>query len=280
MSVLPKPLDFADARLLPGAEAGPPSLAAKRKGGDRELSALMRAAQCGDQAAYTRLVREVMPLLRRVLRTRQRLLQSADRDDLMQEVLLSLHRAMATYDPGREFVPWLMAIARNKMADHARRFARSSANEVLVDDLDVIGAAAEPHGSETETCGDADALREAIGRLSVRQRKAIELVKMRELSSKEASQVIGTSPGALQSLDSSGDEDTARFARYRGRGEQSRRGWLVARRGPPLRVRLAAHSPRLSRRKSSDISNQGRIPPSSSHKPGDPRPNFREERTP
>ena len=104
----------------------------------------MRAAQRGDQAAYTRLVRKVMPLLQRVLRTRQRFLQSADRDDLMQEVLLSLHRAMATYDPGREFVPWLMAIARNKMADHARRFARSSANEVLVEDLGEIGAARAP----------------------------------------------------------------------------------------------------------------------------------------
>ena len=153
----------------------------------------MRAAQRGDQAAYTRLVRKVMPLLQRVLRTRQRFLQSADRDDLMQEVLLSLHRAMATYDPGREFVPWLMAIARNKMADHARRFARSTANEVLVDDLDEIDAA-EPHGSERETCGDPEALREAIGRLSVRQRKAIELVKMHELSAEEAAQAHRNKP--------------------------------------------------------------------------------------
>ena len=146
MSVLPSPLNFANARLLRSAEAGRPSSAARRKGEDHEFSSLMRAAQRGDQAAYTRLVRKVMPLLQRVLRTRRRFLQSADRDDLMQEVLLSLHRAIAAYDPGREFVPWLMAIARNKMADHARRFARSAANEVLVDDLDKIGAA-EPHGS-------------------------------------------------------------------------------------------------------------------------------------
>ena len=100
----------------------------------------MRAAQHGDRAAYSRLVREIIPLLKRVLRTRHGFLQAADRDDLIQEVLLSLHRAMTTYDPQREFVPWLMAIARNKMVDRARRFARSIANEVLVDNLEEIGA--------------------------------------------------------------------------------------------------------------------------------------------
>lgn len=197
MSVLPSPLNFANARLLLSAEAGRQSPAARRKGEDQEFSSLMRAAQRGDQAAYTRLLHKVMPLLQRVLRTRQRFLQSADRDDLMQEVLLSLHRGIAAYDPGREFVPWLMAIARNKMADHARRFARSAANEVLVEDPGEIGAA-EPHGSEREQFGDPEALREAIGRLSVRQRKAIELVKMHELSAEEAARLIGTSPGALR----------------------------------------------------------------------------------
>ena len=231
MSVLPSPLDFADARLVPSAEGGPPSPAARRKGEDHELSSLMRAAQRGDQAAYTRLVHKVMPLLQRVLRTRQRFLQSADRDDLMQEVLLSLHRAIAAYDPGREFVPWLMAIARNKMADHARRFARSAANEILVDDLGEISAA-EPCESEREAFGDPEALREAIDRLSIRQRKAIELVKMRELSAKEAARLIGTNPGALR-VSIHRAMKTLRASLATDAEEQSRRGCLAARRSPP-----------------------------------------------
>jgi RNA polymerase sigma-70 factor (ECF subfamily) len=193
MSALPSPLDFADARLL-RPDPGRPSVT-ERHSEDCELSALMRAAQQGDQAAYTRLVRKVTPLLQRLLRNRCRFLQSADRDDLVQEVLLSMHRGMAAYDPAREFAPWLMAIARNKVADNARRFARSNANEVLVENLDEVGVA-EAAGSDT--LGDAQALREAIGRLSVRQRKAIELLKMRELSAKEAAKVMGTTPGALR----------------------------------------------------------------------------------
>jgi len=65
---------------------------------------------------------------------------------------------MTTYDPQHEFVPWLMAIARNKMVDRARRFARSIANEVLVDDLAEIGAV-EPFAS----CAGAMAIRKLSG---------------------------------------------------------------------------------------------------------------------
>ena len=197
MSALPSPLEFTAARLLRPAPTRRKSSAAEHNAEDRELSVLMRAAQHGDRAAYSRLVREIIPLLKRVLRTRHGFLQAADRDDLIQEVLLSLHRAMTTYDPQREFVPWLMAIARNKMADRARRFARSTANEVLVDDLAEIGAV-EPSASCAASYGDPEALRQAISRLSARQRKAIELVKIRELSSKEAAGVMGISSGALR----------------------------------------------------------------------------------
>jgi RNA polymerase sigma-70 factor (ECF subfamily) len=156
----------------------------------------MRAAQCGDRAAYVQLVRKIMPLLQRVLRTRHGFLQAADRDDLMQDVLPSLHQAMATYDLRREFVPWLMAIVRNKAVDRARRFARSTANETPVDDWVEI-AVAEPSASYLEPQGDAEALRKAIS-LSPLQQKAIELFKLRELTAKEAATVMGTIPGALR----------------------------------------------------------------------------------
>ena len=228
MSALPSLLEFTDARLLRAAPTRRPSAAAEHKAEDRELSALMRAAQHGDRAAYTRLVREIMPLLQRVLRSRLRFLQAADRDDLMQEVLLSLHRGMMTYDPQREFVPWLMAIARNKMADRARRFARSIANEVLVDDFAEIGAA-EQLASRADSDGDPEALRQAISRLSAGKRKAIELLKIRELSSKEAAEVTGMSPGALESLGPPGHQDPPCFIQQRYRGEQSCRGRRMTR---------------------------------------------------
>jgi RNA polymerase sigma factor (sigma-70 family) len=197
MSALPSLREFTGARLLPPAPSRRQADAFEREAKERELSALMRAAQLGDRAAYTRLVREIMPLLQRLLRARLRVLQPADRDDLVQDVLLSLHRAMATYDPRREFFPWLMTIARNKMVDRARRCARTIANEVLVDDLDAIDAG-ERFAPCAESYGDPEALRQAVSRLPAGQRAAIELLKIRELSSKEASCQTGMSSVALR----------------------------------------------------------------------------------
>jgi len=84
MSALPSPLEFTAARLLRPATTRRTSSAAEHK--DQELSALMRAAQHGDRAAYSRLVRKIMPLLQRVLRSRHGFLRATDRDDLVQEV--------------------------------------------------------------------------------------------------------------------------------------------------------------------------------------------------
>ena len=60
--------EFDGARLLRPAPTQRQADAATREAKDRELSALMRAPQLGDRAAYTRLLREIMPLLQRLLR--------------------------------------------------------------------------------------------------------------------------------------------------------------------------------------------------------------------
>src|ERR1700750_185475 len=114
MSALPSPLDFDGALLLCAATPQRVPVSAERATEERELSTLMRASQLGDRAAYAQLVRKIIPMLQRVLRIRHGLFQATDRDDLVQDVLLSLHRAMATYDSQREFVPWLMTIVRKK----------------------------------------------------------------------------------------------------------------------------------------------------------------------
>ena len=71
----------------------------------------MRAAQDGDERAYTRLLNDIAPRLRRLVRSRRPFLQASDIEDLVQEVLLSLHSVRKTYDPERPFMPWLMGTA-------------------------------------------------------------------------------------------------------------------------------------------------------------------------
>jgi RNA polymerase sigma factor (sigma-70 family) len=161
------------------------------------LASLMRTAQEGDSAAYAELLAAVSNLLRDKIGRRMHWLQTQDIEDLVQDTLLSLHAVRATYDPHRPFLPWLMAIARNRVADGARRYARRTANEVVVDELPETFSedAANIPG---EGYGDPEALRQAMETLPPGQRRAVEMLKLKEMSLKEASAESGMSVGSLK----------------------------------------------------------------------------------
>jgi RNA polymerase sigma-70 factor (ECF subfamily) len=164
---------------------------------DPRFTALMRAVQAGDRNAYVELLREITPLIRRIVRRRRPFLAAEDTEDLVQDVLLSVHAVRATYDPKRPFMPWLMAITRNRLADTARRYARGQAHEVQVENL-AVTFSDESAKFIKEAYGDPEALRLALESLPDGQRNAIELLKLREMSLKEAADASGTSVGALK----------------------------------------------------------------------------------
>ena len=163
---------------------------------DERLSQLMRLAQEGDAVAYTSLLEEIAPRVRRVVGRRRHFAGTQEVEDLVQDVLLSVHTVRATYDPSRPFGPWLNAIVSNRLADGARRHARRS-REIAVDHLDVTFADRAANTSEG-TYGDPWALREAIRSLPPGQQQAIELMKLRGLSLREAAEATGVSIAALK----------------------------------------------------------------------------------
>lgn len=163
---------------------------------DQQLRLLMRDAQAGDKDAYRALLAAVTPRIRRFVRARRRFLDVADVEDLVQDVLLSVHAARATYDVARPFMPWLLTIARYRLVDAARRHGRHG-HEVRVEDLGVTFDDLATNTPE-ETLGDHEALAEAIRGLPPTQRQAIELLKLQELSLKEAAVATGSSVSALK----------------------------------------------------------------------------------
>src|ERR1700722_16483911 len=79
----------------------------------------MSAAQSGDRIAYERLLREITPLVRALVR--RHCSNRADIEEMVQDTLLTLHRVRHTSDPSRPFSPWLAAIAcRRSIAAPAR----------------------------------------------------------------------------------------------------------------------------------------------------------------
>lgn len=170
---------------------------AKPDTNEERLATLMTSAQGGNAEAYAALMQELAVRVRQIVRYRRAFLERADVEDLVQDVLLSVHAVRATYDVTRPFIPWLLAITRNRLADAARRYARHGAHEVAVDDLDVTFFG-EHTNTPVATYGDPDALRRAIADLPAGQRSAIEMLKLREMSLKEAAVASGTSVGALK----------------------------------------------------------------------------------
>ncbi|HEX4050191.1 MAG TPA: sigma-70 family RNA polymerase sigma factor [Steroidobacteraceae bacterium] len=155
----------------------------------------MYAAQEGDRAAYERLLREIMPFVRSLSRRRCR--NPADVEEMVQDTLLTVHRVRHTYDPGRPFSAWLAAIATRRAIDLVRRRQRVSKYESTDSQLveTFPGAAAN---NELEAVQSADEVAHLLQQLPARQREALEMLKVRDMSAAQASKVSGQSAGALK----------------------------------------------------------------------------------
>jgi RNA polymerase sigma factor (sigma-70 family) len=162
---------------------------------ERDWGALMRAAQDGDAAAYARLLREAAPFVRTLARRRFR--DEHLIEDVVQEVLLSVHRARRTYDPARPFKPWLTAIANRRIIDALRRKVRQGEHEVH-DDLAYETFVDPQSNREAEASAAAQLVTSALEGLPAGQREALELVKLKDMSLNEASALTGQSVGGLK----------------------------------------------------------------------------------
>lgn len=169
----------------------------QRAATSNRFARLMQDAQQGDRRAYGQLLKDITPLLRAAVRRKRPFLAEADVEDLVQDTLMSVHIARATYDAKRPFLPWLYALLSNRMVDAARRQGRRSAHEVQTDDFEHI-CETLPDRDPGEHYRDPQLLMQAIGELPEGQRKAVELLKLQELSLEQAAARTGTSIGALK----------------------------------------------------------------------------------
>jgi RNA polymerase sigma-70 factor (ECF subfamily) len=153
----------------------------------------MTAAQQGDRAAYDQLLREIGPYLRDIL---GRVHDADEIEDVLQDVLIALHHARGEYDSRRPFKPWLLAICRPRSIDHLRAASRRLLREeTLSGDLAQDLVEVEPRPEDRVP---RDGLSTAIASLPPRQRQALELLKLRELSLREASDLTGQSIESLK----------------------------------------------------------------------------------
>jgi RNA polymerase sigma-70 factor (ECF subfamily) len=168
-----------------------------RSADDARRAAQMAAAQAGDRAAYEALLRDCVPFIT-IVAGRQGVPPDR-RDDVVQDVLLTIHRARQTYDPARSFNAWLRVIAERRAIDLMRQVRRHGARELHA-----------PIAFETYPDRDADPARgiehvqasgrvaEVLANLPASQREAVEALVIREQSLAEAAAATRRSKGALK----------------------------------------------------------------------------------
>ncbi len=156
------------------------------------FAALMQLAINGDARAYTTLLKETARLLRPFLA--KRLYASSEVDDVLQEILISIHKARHTYDGVRPYKPWVYAIAKFRLQDHLRaHYADQLHHAVELSELEN-----SLPDDVTETGFSYESISEEIGKLPEKQATILRLMHQEGYTAKEVAEKIGMNESAVK----------------------------------------------------------------------------------
>ena len=156
------------------------------------LEALMKQSLAGDQRAYAALLQATSRLLRPFLA--KRLLFANEVDDLMQEILISIHKARHTYDGNRPYKPWAYAIAKFRLQDYFRvHYADQLRHAVDFDDLEK-----SLHEPVTESGLSYESISGEIQKLPEKQATILQLMHQEGYTAREVAEKIGMTESAVK----------------------------------------------------------------------------------
>jgi RNA polymerase sigma-70 factor (ECF subfamily) len=167
----------------------------------------VRRAQGGDEVAWSLLVRHHQEA---IFRLAFLLLHDADdAEDVTQETLIRAYHALDRFDSARPLRPWLLEITRNQCHNWSRalrrrwaawqRWGRAVPNDSA---LAPSQTGADPTDAVIRAVSQqwqANALWEAVRRLSVKDQEVVYLRCFLELSVEETAQALNIAPGTVKS---------------------------------------------------------------------------------
>ena len=160
---------------------------------EAQLQALLLRGMDGDGRAYREFL-SALGLHLRAFLGRRLSQRPGEIEDLLQEVLLAVHNARHTYRADQPLTAWVQAIARYKLADHFRAFARREAlHDPLADDEGELFAVEDGEPAQ----GSRD-LGKLLHQLPDKQRLPIVHVKLEGLSVEETATLTGLSSSAVK----------------------------------------------------------------------------------
>lgn len=153
---------------------------------------LMILSLNGDQRAYTALLQETSRLLRPFLA--RRLSVTNEVDDLLQEILISIHKARHTYDGKRPYKPWAYAIAKFRLQDYLRAHYSDQLRHAI--ELSEVEDSLPEY--VTETAFTYESIREEIQKLPEKQATILQLMHQEGYTAKEVAEKMGMNESAVK----------------------------------------------------------------------------------
>lgn len=143
---------------------------------------------------YDRYSRIIYSLVLRIVQ------QSPTAEEVVQDVFLQLWRKAARYDTRRgPFVPWLMALARNRALDHLRlKSERQRRREDRAEEFPPVIDVPQFEQALDEK-RRAERVRALMGSLNPKQKKAIALAYFEGLSHTEIAETLKEPLGTVKS---------------------------------------------------------------------------------
>ena len=154
----------------------------------------MTSSLDGDAGAYRLLLERLTAHLRSYYRHQFARIGHGptEAEDLVQEVLISIHTHRQTYNQSQLLTPWVHAIARFKFLDYLRR-TKSSFRDISIDNAEELMA----HSDMAAVESGLD-LKRVMSRISSRARQAIQCVKLEGLNVREAAARCRMSESAVK----------------------------------------------------------------------------------
>lgn len=153
------------------------------------LQGLFIAGVAGDPSKYSEFLIKTAEILRRSLRKK---VPSSDVDDVIQEILSSIHRSRHTYDDTRPIVPWIFAIARFRVTDYLRKIYanRRSDHEIEKLALEALDVTPPPPSSES--------VAECLEELPKLQQALLRSMYLEGLTARETGERLGMRESAVK----------------------------------------------------------------------------------
>ena len=155
-----------------------------------ELTKLLCEGINGNRGCYRQFLQEITPIIRRMVGAK---LPAADSEDVVQEVLISVHKASHTFDGQRPVMPWLAAIVQFRIKDHLRKlYANARRDTVCIDDI------SEAQLYVTESASEHESIDELLKDVPDREKRILTMMHVEGYTAKETGERLGMKESAVK----------------------------------------------------------------------------------